>query len=174
MRWRSRWSFVAKPTRRRGPPEAWRREGDSNPRYLLSNHAFQACALNHSAISPPSASDCLSPANHLGQRAIARGLSGGSKSETGGRKPTAPFGFAANNRGEHFARIRVRGKIIRRVCCVALKTEQRVGGLPSGSAAARCDGASPTPPVRSAGWSLATGWSASGGGCRRRENCAND
>ena len=35
-----------------GPPEGWRREGDSNPRYLLSNHAFQACALNHSAISP--------------------------------------------------------------------------------------------------------------------------
>jgi hypothetical protein len=31
----------------------WRREGDSNPRYLLGIHAFQACALNHSAISPP-------------------------------------------------------------------------------------------------------------------------
>jgi hypothetical protein len=31
----------------------WRREGDSNPRYLLGMHAFQACALNHSAISPP-------------------------------------------------------------------------------------------------------------------------
>ena len=33
--------------------ENWRREGDSNPRYLLGIHAFQACALNHSAISPP-------------------------------------------------------------------------------------------------------------------------
>src|SRR5579884_1301066 len=31
----------------------WRREGDSNPRYCLGTHAFQACALNHSAISPP-------------------------------------------------------------------------------------------------------------------------
>ena len=31
----------------------WRREGDSNPRYFLGTHAFQACALNHSAISPP-------------------------------------------------------------------------------------------------------------------------
>jgi hypothetical protein len=30
----------------------WRRERDSNPRYLLSTHAFQACALNRSAISP--------------------------------------------------------------------------------------------------------------------------
>ena len=30
----------------------WRREGDSNPRYFLGTHAFQACALNHSAISP--------------------------------------------------------------------------------------------------------------------------
>ena len=30
----------------------WRREGDSNPRYCLGTHAFQACALNHSAISP--------------------------------------------------------------------------------------------------------------------------
>ena len=30
----------------------WRRGGDSNPRYLLSIHAFQACALNHSATSP--------------------------------------------------------------------------------------------------------------------------
>src|SRR5450759_3283580 len=30
----------------------WRRERDSNPRYLLGIHAFQACALNHSAISP--------------------------------------------------------------------------------------------------------------------------
>ena len=30
----------------------WRREGDSNPRYLLGTHAFQACALNHSATSP--------------------------------------------------------------------------------------------------------------------------
>jgi site-specific DNA recombinase len=37
----------------------WRRERDSNPRYLLSNHAFQACALNHSAISPTSASPRL-------------------------------------------------------------------------------------------------------------------
>ena len=34
----------------------WRREGDSNPRYLLGIHAFQACALNRSAISP---SKCL-------------------------------------------------------------------------------------------------------------------
>src|SRR2546421_7533347 len=32
----------------------WRRERDSNPRYFLGTHAFQACALNHSAISPPS------------------------------------------------------------------------------------------------------------------------
>ena len=31
----------------------WRREGDSNPRCFLGTHAFQACALNHSAISPP-------------------------------------------------------------------------------------------------------------------------
>ena len=31
----------------------WRREGDSNPRYFLGTHALQACALNHSAISPP-------------------------------------------------------------------------------------------------------------------------
>ena len=30
----------------------WRRERDSNPRYFLGTHAFQACALNHSAISP--------------------------------------------------------------------------------------------------------------------------
>jgi hypothetical protein len=30
----------------------WRRERDSNPRYCLGTHAFQACALNHSAISP--------------------------------------------------------------------------------------------------------------------------
>ena len=34
------------------PCKIWRREGDSNPRYLLSTHAFQACALNHSATSP--------------------------------------------------------------------------------------------------------------------------
>src|SRR5665213_1787350 len=34
------------------PCKIWRREGDSNPRYLLGIHAFQACALNHSAISP--------------------------------------------------------------------------------------------------------------------------
>lgn len=33
----------------------WRRGGDSNPRYLLGIHAFQACALNHSATSPPNA-----------------------------------------------------------------------------------------------------------------------
>ena len=33
--------------------EKWRRERDSNPRYCLGTHAFQACALNHSAISPP-------------------------------------------------------------------------------------------------------------------------
>ena len=33
-------------------PLEWRREGDSNPRYFLGTHAFQACALNHSAISP--------------------------------------------------------------------------------------------------------------------------
>ena len=32
----------------------WRREGDSNSRYFLGTHAFQACALNHSAISPTS------------------------------------------------------------------------------------------------------------------------
>jgi hypothetical protein len=31
----------------------WRRERDSNPRWVLATHAFQACALNHSAISPP-------------------------------------------------------------------------------------------------------------------------
>jgi hypothetical protein len=32
---------------------SWRRERDSNPRYGLSRtHAFQACTLNHSAISP--------------------------------------------------------------------------------------------------------------------------
>jgi site-specific DNA recombinase len=31
----------------------WRREGDSNPRYCLGTRAFQARALNHSAISPP-------------------------------------------------------------------------------------------------------------------------
>ena len=31
----------------------WRREWDSNPRYgFRRTHAFQACALNHSAISP--------------------------------------------------------------------------------------------------------------------------
>jgi hypothetical protein len=30
----------------------WRRGGDSNPRCLLGTHAFQACALNHSATSP--------------------------------------------------------------------------------------------------------------------------
>ena len=36
------------------PCKEWRREGDSNPRYCLGTHAFQACALNHSAISPPS------------------------------------------------------------------------------------------------------------------------
>jgi hypothetical protein len=34
------------------PKSKWRREGDSNPRYLLGIHAFQACALNHSATSP--------------------------------------------------------------------------------------------------------------------------
>src|SRR5439155_12788443 len=26
----------------------WRRGGDSNPRYLLGTHAFQACSLSHS------------------------------------------------------------------------------------------------------------------------------
>jgi hypothetical protein len=30
----------------------WRREWDSNPRYLLGTHAFQACAFSRSAISP--------------------------------------------------------------------------------------------------------------------------
>ena len=30
----------------------WRREGDSNSRCVLGTHALQACALNHSAISP--------------------------------------------------------------------------------------------------------------------------
>src|ERR1700709_439842 len=34
------------------PKSEWRRERDSNPRYCLGTHAFQACALNHSAISP--------------------------------------------------------------------------------------------------------------------------
>ena len=29
-----------------------RREGDLNPRYLVSTHAFQACTLNRSVISP--------------------------------------------------------------------------------------------------------------------------
>ena len=29
-----------------------RKEGDSNPRYLLGTHAFQACTLNHSDIFP--------------------------------------------------------------------------------------------------------------------------
>src|SRR5215468_6921876 len=31
---------------------SWRREWDSNPRYLLGTHAFQACAFSRSAISP--------------------------------------------------------------------------------------------------------------------------
>ena len=31
---------------------AWRRGGDSNPRYLLGTHAFQACSLNHSDTPP--------------------------------------------------------------------------------------------------------------------------
>jgi hypothetical protein len=35
------------------PLSIWRRDRDSNPRCLVSTHAFQACALNHSAISPP-------------------------------------------------------------------------------------------------------------------------
>ncbi len=30
----------------------WRRERDSNPRYHYSTHAFQACSLSHSDISP--------------------------------------------------------------------------------------------------------------------------
>src|ERR1700693_4838289 len=30
----------------------WRRGGDSNPRYLLGTHAFQACSLSHSDTSP--------------------------------------------------------------------------------------------------------------------------
>ena len=37
----------------------WRREWDLNPRWGLATHAFQACALNHSAISPPMRSMCL-------------------------------------------------------------------------------------------------------------------
>ncbi len=35
-----------------GRPRSWRREGDSNSRCVLGTHALQACALNHSAISP--------------------------------------------------------------------------------------------------------------------------
>ena len=30
----------------------WRRGGDSNPRYVLRTHAFQACSLSHSDTSP--------------------------------------------------------------------------------------------------------------------------
>ena len=33
--------------------------GDSNPRYLLGTHAFQACALDHSATHPCTASPPL-------------------------------------------------------------------------------------------------------------------
>ncbi len=48
---RSTSHWPAMPTSvRRG---SWRRERDSNPRWVLATHAFQACALNHSAISPP-------------------------------------------------------------------------------------------------------------------------
>ncbi len=40
-------SYVSNPSN-----EEKRREGDSNPRCLLGTHAFQACTLNHSDISP--------------------------------------------------------------------------------------------------------------------------
>src|SRR5262245_1312481 len=33
----------------------WRRGGDSNPRYVLRTHAFQACSLSHSDTSPGAA-----------------------------------------------------------------------------------------------------------------------
>ena len=33
-------------------PFQWRRGGDSNPRYVLRTHAFQACSLSHSDTSP--------------------------------------------------------------------------------------------------------------------------
>ena len=36
-----------------GGNDQWRREWDSNPRYgFHRTHAFQACDLNHSSISP--------------------------------------------------------------------------------------------------------------------------
>ena len=36
----------------RAPKYVWRRGGDSNPRYVLRTHAFQACSLSHSDTSP--------------------------------------------------------------------------------------------------------------------------
>ena len=39
----------------------WRRERDSNPRYgIRRTHAFQACTLSHSVISPETVCACLS------------------------------------------------------------------------------------------------------------------
>jgi hypothetical protein len=43
--------------------------GDSNPRYLLGTHAFQACALDHSATHP-----CTALSAFAGGREIVRQL----------------------------------------------------------------------------------------------------
>ena len=42
--------------RQQAQPPLWRREQDLNLRRLLTSHAFQACALNRSTISPNSLS----------------------------------------------------------------------------------------------------------------------
>src|SRR5713101_7570888 len=53
---------------------AWRRGGDSNPRYLLGTHAFQACSLSHSDTSPGAQRIAKQSGAFLGQ--TAEGLPG--------------------------------------------------------------------------------------------------
>src|SRR6185312_14910177 len=45
----------------------WRRDRDSNSGYLLGIHAFQACALSHSAISPAGVLDFLNLTHFMGR-----------------------------------------------------------------------------------------------------------
>lgn len=87
----------------RAPPTGVAERGGFEPPVVLPTHAFQACALNHSATSPTN-------------RRVERGRVNGA----------GPLRSDTFHRSAYFARIRVRGKLIRQ----SLKPEVQVMARP--------------------------------------------